>query len=60
MYFVAGRCAQHLPEAAVDTKAGLSVSCCLRGDIGDGLGGSIGSGFEIRGLADKCLLVSGE
>lgn len=47
MYFVAGRCAQHLPEAAVDTKAGLSVSCCLRGDIGDGLGGSIGSGFEI-------------
>lgn len=46
MYFVAGRCAQHLPEAAMDTKAGLSVSCCLCGDIGDGLGGSIGSGLR--------------
>lgn len=45
MYFVAGRCAQHLSEAAVGTKVGLSVSYCLLEDVGDGLGGSTDSGL---------------
>lgn len=45
VYFVAGRCAQPLSEAAVGTKVGLSVSYCLFQDIGDGPGGSTGSGL---------------
>lgn len=46
MHFGAGRCAQHLSEAAVGTKVVLSVSCCLLEDIGGGLGGSTGSGLR--------------